>query len=105
MFGISRALRTAALGFALALTVPVACYDAASLHVDVYGHGPQNVILIPGPASGTRVWYATIDELTAGDGVDDYTIYALTLPGFDGRSAIEADSLFAAIKRFLAPVR
>jgi pimeloyl-ACP methyl ester carboxylesterase len=64
--------------------VKVDSFDSGTLHVDTYGHGPKNIVLIPGLASGPWVWFGTIDYLTAGNGVDKYTIYALTLPGFDG---------------------
>jgi pimeloyl-ACP methyl ester carboxylesterase len=97
-----------ALGFVLALAtfapaaaspfgtapVKVASFESGTLHVDTYGHGPKNVILIPGLASGPWSWYGTIDHLTAGDGVDKYTIYALTLPGFDGQPATKKTPLF-----------
>lgn len=55
-------------------------FDSGTLHVDTYGHGPKNIILIPGLAGGPWVWFGTIDYLTAGAGADKYTIYALTLP-------------------------
>jgi len=116
-----RALRIAALGFALSLaglapsvaappaqaSAPAAAalppapaaassFDASMLHVDVYGHGPKSIVLVPGLASGTWVWYGTIAALLAGDGAAQYTIYAITLPGFDGRPATSKTDLFDA---------
>jgi pimeloyl-ACP methyl ester carboxylesterase len=74
--------------------VKVDSFTSGTLHVDTYGHGPRNVVLIPGLASGPWAWFGTIDYLTAGDGVDKYTIYALTLPGFDGLPATKKTPLF-----------
>jgi pimeloyl-ACP methyl ester carboxylesterase len=74
--------------------VKVDSFNAGTLHVDTYGHGPKNIVLIPGLASGPWAWFGTIDYLTAGDGVDKYTIYALTLPGFDGLPATKKTPLF-----------
>jgi pimeloyl-ACP methyl ester carboxylesterase len=73
--------------------VKVDSFDSGTLHVDTYGHGPKSIILIPGLASGPWVWYGTIDYLTAGSGADKYTIYALTLPGFDGQPATKKTPL------------
>jgi pimeloyl-ACP methyl ester carboxylesterase len=105
---LSRALRIAALGFALsfapvaALAAPfdnapaaAASFDAGTLHVDVYGHGRRNLILIPGLASGPWSWYGTIEHFTSGAPAVAYTIYAVTLPGFDGRPATTKTPLFA----------
>jgi pimeloyl-ACP methyl ester carboxylesterase len=116
MTGLVRALRIAALGSALSLAsiVPAVAatpaataalpaapaatssFDAGTLHVDVYGRGPKNVVLVPGLGSGPWAWYGTIAALTAGGGDARYTIYALTLPGFDGRPATAKTPLFDA---------
>jgi pimeloyl-ACP methyl ester carboxylesterase len=110
MSRLSRALRIAALGFALsfasfapelalAATLPTApvtagSFQSGTLHVDVYGHGPRNIVFIPGLGSGPWSWYGTIDYLLAGDGAGKYTIYALTLPGFDGQPVTNKAPLF-----------
>jgi pimeloyl-ACP methyl ester carboxylesterase len=111
MFRLFSALRTAALGIALSLAVAAptlaasplgtppaatASYDFGMLHVDMYGIGPRSIVLIPGLASGPWSWYGTIDHLLAGRGADLYTIYALTLPGFDGRPTTTKTPLFDA---------
>jgi pimeloyl-ACP methyl ester carboxylesterase len=69
---------------------PSASFDAGSLHVDRYGSGPQALVLVPGLASGPWTWYGTIAHFSA-----QYTIYAITLPGFDGRPATSKTPLFA----------
>jgi pimeloyl-ACP methyl ester carboxylesterase len=57
-------------------------FDVGTLHVDRYGSGAQTLIFIPGLACGPWEWYGTIaHELPSS------TVYALTLPGFDGRPA------------------
>ena len=55
-------------------------FDSGSLHVDVFGSGSQAMILIPGLASGAWAWSEQIAHFSP-----SYTIYVLTLPGFDGR--------------------
>lgn len=61
-------------------------FDAGSVHVDVYGTaGKPAVMLIPGLTCGPWEFSGIIARLAP-----NYSIYALTLPGFDGRSAIQA---------------
>lgn len=100
----SQQLRAAALGLALALAgtsrapaaalppapVPAASFDAGTLHVDRYGSGPQSLVLIPGLGSGAWAWYGTIAHFSP-----TYTIYSITLPGFDGRPATSKRPLFS----------
>ncbi len=97
MLPFARSARASlALAFALALAGPVAgaaatlppapkpdaAFDAGSLHVERYGKGDP-VVLIPGLTCGTWEWYGTIRHLAP-----SHTVYALTLPGFDGRPAV-----------------
>jgi len=111
MSGSFRARRFAIAGLALAAACfgassaaplavappAVSSFDGGTLHVDVYGHGPQNVVFIPGLASGPWSWFGTIDALLAGGGSDRYTIYSLTLPGFDGHAPSAKRPLFDAV--------
>jgi pimeloyl-ACP methyl ester carboxylesterase len=104
MFLSQRALRGAALSFVLSLAgfgsapastlppapTPIASFDAGTLHVDTYGSGPRTLILIPGLGSGPWEWYGTIAHFAPA-----YTIYAITLPGFDGIAATTKTPLFA----------
>ncbi len=71
------------------LPAPVASFDVGSLHVDQYGSGPQSLIFIPGLTCGPWEWSGQIDHLAS-----NYSVYALTLPGFDGRPPIDGP-LFA----------
>ena len=62
-----------------------ASFDARSLHVDVYGTpGKPAMIFIPGLVCGPWEWAGEIERFSP-----DYTIYALTLPGFNGQPAIQ----------------
>jgi pimeloyl-ACP methyl ester carboxylesterase len=70
---------------------PSASFDSGMLHVDRYGSGSQNLILIPGLGSGPWAWYGTIAHFSP-----KYTIYALTLAGFDGRPATTEAPLISA---------
>lgn len=67
------------------LPAPASSFDSGSLHVDVYGTpGQRPVVFIPGLACGPWEWSGEINQLAS-----RYTIYALTLPGFDGHPAIK----------------
>lgn len=67
-------------------------FNSGSLHVDVYGTaGKPAMIFIPGLACGPWEWSGEIARFSP-----DYTIYALTLPGFDGQPAIDG-GLFAKV--------
>lgn len=66
-----------------------ASFDEGTLHVDQYGNGKQPLILIPGLGSGPWSWYGTIAHFSS-----QYTIYVVTLPGFDGRPATSQAPLF-----------
>ena len=66
-------------------------FDVGALHVDRYGSGAQALIYIPGLSCGPWEWYGSIAHE-----LPKYTIYALTLPGFDGRPASKQKPLIAA---------
>ncbi len=67
------------------LPTPAKSFDAGSLHVDVYGtSGRRALIFIPGLTCGPWEWSGEIAQFSP-----SYTIYALTLPGFDGKPAIK----------------
>lgn len=64
----------------LPLPKPASSFDSGMLHVDVYGSGSQSIVFIPGLASGPWSWSEQIAHFSP-----SYTVYALTLPGFNGR--------------------
>jgi pimeloyl-ACP methyl ester carboxylesterase len=68
--------------------VPSATMQAGVLHVEKFGSGEPALVFIPGLASGTWVWDAAIRQFSATN-----TIYAVTLPGFDGTTATSAPVL------------
>jgi pimeloyl-ACP methyl ester carboxylesterase len=90
--------RTLAAALALALATPLAAvaaslsaapapeasFDAGSLHVDRFGKGDA-IVLLPGLTTGTWEWADTIRHLAP-----SHTVYAVSLPGFDGRPAATA---------------
>lgn len=93
-----------ALGFLLALHPPIAIaatlspaptvgssFNVGTLHVDRYGSGKKSIVLIPGLGCGPWEWYGTIAHLQP-----HFTVYALTLPGFDGQPATAQRPLFKA---------
>lgn len=67
-----------------ALPAPDASFESGSLHVDRFGHGDP-IVLIPGLTVGTWEWADTIRHLAPA-----HTVYALTLPGFDGQPTVAA---------------
>ncbi len=71
------------------LPAPARSFDAGSLHVEVYGTpGRRALIFIPGLTCGPWEWSGEITRFAP-----NYTIYALTLPGFDGHPAIKPPRL------------
>jgi len=62
-----------------------ATFDVGSLHVQQFGSGPTSLIFIPGLTCGPWEWSGEIARLAP-----RYTIYALTLPGFDGQPSVDA---------------
>ncbi len=82
----------AGLALALSLLAPAfsapATHEVGALQVEqVSAKGPA-LILIPGLASGPWVWTDTAARLSA-----KYSIYLLTLPGFDGRKPVAGTTL------------
>jgi pimeloyl-ACP methyl ester carboxylesterase len=65
------------------LPAPVATFDVGSLHVEQFGGGPRTLIFIPGLTCGPWEWSGQIAHFSS-----QYTVYALTLPGFDGQPPI-----------------
>jgi|SRR5579884_348692 len=69
------------------LPKPAASLTSGSIRADVYGTpGKPPLIFIPGLMCGPWEWAREIADLAP-----NYTIYALTLPGFDGQAPVQAD--------------
>jgi pimeloyl-ACP methyl ester carboxylesterase len=66
-------------------------FDVGATLVERHGSKGAPLILIPGLASGAWVWQDTIRQFGK-----DHTIYVLTLPGFDGRPAVDGKGMAAA---------
>jgi pimeloyl-ACP methyl ester carboxylesterase len=83
---------TPAQASTLPLPAARASFNAGTLRVDVYGTpGKTPLIFIPGLLCGPWEWAGEIRRFSG-----DYTIYALTLPGFDRQPAVAGD-LFAHV--------
>ncbi|MDY0964253.1 alpha/beta hydrolase [Massilia sp. CFBP9026] len=61
---------------------PAERFESGGLLVERHGSRGRPVILVPGLASGPWVWQETIRQFK-----DEFTLYVVTLPGFDGRPA------------------
>jgi pimeloyl-ACP methyl ester carboxylesterase len=66
-------------------------FDVGATLVERHGDQGAPLILIPGLASGAWAWQDTIRQFGK-----EYTIYVLTLPGFDGRPAVDGKGMAAA---------
>lgn len=82
----------AGLALALSLLAPAfsapAKFEVGALEVEQVSDKGPALILIPGLASGPWVWTVTTERLRG-----KYSIYLLTLPGFDGRKAVPGTTL------------
>lgn len=79
---------------------PAERFELKGMLVERHGSGAKPLVLIPGLASGAWVWQETVRELGSG-----YTIYVVTLPGFDGRPAPGATSDWAPFEGARAALR
>lgn len=70
---------------------PDESFEIKGMLVERHGSGAPPLILIPGLSSGGWVWGQTVRDLAPG-----HAIYVVTLPGFDGRPAVEGDPFDAA---------
>lgn len=79
---------------------PAESFEAGSLLVERHGSKGRPLILIPGLASGPWVWQDVVRQFK-----DEFTIYVVTLPGFDGRPAPTGapfDGARAALRELIA---
>ncbi|HLX24289.1 MAG TPA: alpha/beta hydrolase [Usitatibacter sp.] len=82
----------ASVALALSLLTPAcsaaAKFEAGALEVEQVSDKGPALIFIPGLASGPWTWADTVTRLRG-----KYTIYLLTLPGFDGRKPVPGATL------------
>jgi pimeloyl-ACP methyl ester carboxylesterase len=75
---------------------PAERFDVGAMLVERHGQGGRPLVLIPGLASGSWAWQDTVREFGP-----QHALYVVTLPGFDGRPAVEGRSFEAAGKAVL----
>lgn len=61
-------------------------FELRGMLVERHGSGPRALILVPGLSTGGWVWGQTVRDFAP-----THSVYVVTLPGFDGRPAIEGD--------------
>lgn len=74
-----------------ATAVPTERFEVGATLVERHGDKGAPLILIPGLASGAWVFQDTIRQFGK-----EHVIYVLTLPGFDGRPAVDGKGMAAA---------
>lgn len=79
---------------------PAERFESGGLLVERHGSRGRPVILVPGLASGPWVWQETIRQFK-----DEFTLYVVTLPGFDGRPAPAAGPDWAPFEGARAALR
>lgn len=77
-----------------ALPAPSQSFDAGTIHVDRYGNGAKALVFIPGLSCGPWSWAEQIKRFSK-----DYSVYALTLNGFDGRPYVPQQDPFGSFQR------
>lgn len=83
-----------------ATIAPLERFESGGLLVERHGRRGRPLVLIPGLGSGAWVWQETIRQLR-----EDYTLYVVTLPGFDGRPAPQGapfEGARAALRELIA---
>jgi len=79
---------------------PAERFESGGLLVERHGSRGRPVILVPGLASGPWVWQEVIRQFR-----DEFTLYVVTLPGFDGHPAPAAAPDWAPFEGARAALR
>ncbi|QOL48876.1 alpha/beta fold hydrolase [Massilia litorea] len=82
---------------------PAERFELQGMLVERFGAGGKPLVLIPGLATGGWVWQETVRAFAGSQAV-----YVVTLPGFDGRPAVEGnpfDAAKSALKELIASRR
>lgn len=74
-----------------ATIVPAERFEVGAMLVQRHGERGTPIILVPGLASGPWVWEDTVRRLKG-----SHVLYVLSLPGFDGRPAVEGQGFKGA---------
>lgn len=83
-----------------ATIAPAERFTSGVLAVEKHGSRGRALILVPGLGSGAWAWQSVVRDLSG-----DYTVYVVTLPGFDGRPFGAGDNLAAAQAGVLALIQ
>jgi pimeloyl-ACP methyl ester carboxylesterase len=74
-----------------ATLAPAERVEIKGMLVERHGGGGRPLVLIPGLATGGWVWQETVRAFAK-----DHVVYVVTLPGFDGRPAVDGNPFDAA---------
>ena len=91
MFGTILAAALAVSSLMPSRPAPNAAFDSGTIHAARCGSGGTTLVFSPGLGSGPWSWAEQITRFSK-----DYTVYAITLDGFDGRAYAPRPDLFAA---------
>ncbi|MGI4720826.1 MAG: alpha/beta fold hydrolase [Janthinobacterium lividum] len=61
-------------------------FEIRGMLVERHGSGPRALVMVPGLSSGGWVWQQMVRDFAP-----THTVYVVTLPGFDGRPAVDGD--------------
>jgi pimeloyl-ACP methyl ester carboxylesterase len=75
---------------------PVAHFESGILAVEQFGASGPPLIFVPALGCGSWQWNAQINGLS-----NRYEVFAVTLPGFDGRPMVAGDNLMQRVVRSL----
>ncbi|MCA1246628.1 alpha/beta fold hydrolase [Massilia sp. MS-15] len=71
--------------------VAVERFELKGMLVEQHGNGPRALVLVPGLSSGSWAWGQTVRDFAP-----THSVYVVTLPGFDGRPAVDGDPFDAS---------
>lgn len=83
-----------------AAVAPAERFESGVLAVERHGNRGVPLILVPGLSSGAWAWQDMVRRLKG-----DHVIYAVTLPGFDGRAAVAGpvlDKVAESLRQLIA---
>jgi len=95
LFAASFALSTPALAqtaqeepnrFLAAQPAAAERFEVKGMLVERHGSGARALVLVPGLATGAWVWQQVVRDFAP-----THSVYVVTLPGFDGRPALDGD--------------